>query len=306
MQLIPHRPYRVPLKMELIAPPNPNHSYFVETFHYAIEFLCKAEQTPTESQLSALEDFCAMYRPLPLPLPPPLPLQEQEQKQEQESLSNTAAEDMLRQQQLAADAKAEAEADAELQKAEEEKEEYRRKRAEERAARGRGITMSEIEAVVGHADMNIEDVLKEIHKNRSQEAQEQHEAARVWAASDAEDAAPVLCTWDFNIPHVVPASPPKDAEAQKKKVQAAFLRKVQPWWPFMRVKNMLKCFHNADIPKRVSYMHGLELMAKAASIDVESLVGMSLPNYIKLAGVSQYDLIARGWPFTRNEMMCDL
>ena len=288
MQLIPHRPYRVPLKMELIAPPNPNHSYFVETFHYAIEFLCKAEQTPTESQLSALEDFCAMYRPLPLPEP--------------ESLSNTAAEDKLRKQELAADAKAEDEADAELQKAEEE--EYRRKRAEERAARGRGITMSEIESVVGYADMNIEDVLKEIHKNRSQEqaqgAQEQHEAARVWAASAATDAeeARVLCTWDFNIPHVMPASPPKEAEAQKKKEQAAFLRKVQPWWPFMRVKNMLKCFHYADIPKRVSYMQGLELMAKAASIDVESLVGMPLPNYIKLAGVSKYDLIARGLPFT--------
>ena len=276
--------------MELIAPPNPNHSYFVETFHYAIEFLCKAEQTPTESQLSALEDFCAMYRPLPLPL--------QEQEQKQESLSNTAAEDKLRKQELAADAKAEDEADAELQKDKEEKEEYRRKRAEERAARGRGITMSEIEAVVGYADMNIEDVLKEIHKNRSQEqaqgAQEQHEAA---PATDAKEEARVLCTWDFNIPYAVSASPPKEAEAQKKKEQAAFLRKVQPWWPFMRVKNMLKSLHNVDIPKRVSYMQGLELMAKAASIDVESLVGMSLPNYIKLAGVSKYDLIARGIAF---------
>jgi len=277
--------------MELIAPPNPNHSYFVETFHYAIEFLCKAEQIPTESQLSALEDFCAMYRPKPLPLPLP----------ESESLSNTAAEDKLRKQELAADAKAEDEADAELQKAEEEKEEYRRYRAEERAARGRGITRSEMEDVVGYADMNIEDVLESIHKNRrqkqAQEAQGQHETACVWASA-AEDAVPVLCTWDFNIPHAVSVSPPKEAEAQKKKEQAAFLRKVQPWWPFMRVKNMLKCFHYADIPKRVSYMQGLELMAKAASIDVESLVGMPLPNYIKLAGVSKYDLIARGLPFT--------
>lgn len=281
--------FRFPLKMPLVASSN-------SQFDYCIEYLCKSVQKPNPSQLSAMEDFCAAYR--------------------QTSASAFAFAQINEEEKLAADAKAEDEADAEWytewyekvahedaerRRKEEEKEEYRRYRAEERAARGRGITMSEMEAVVGYADMNIEDVLKEIHKNRSQEqaqgAQEQHEAARVWAASAATDAERVLCTWDFNIPHAVSASPANETDAQKKKEQAAFLRKVQPWWPFMRVKNMLKCFHNPDIPKRVSYMQGLELMAKAASIDVESLVGMPLSKYIKLAGVSQYDLIARGLPF---------
>ena len=113
-----------------------------------------------------------------------------------------------------------------------------------------------------------------------------------WDKADAEEDAKADAEWYTEwYDKVAREDAPDAAAAQKKKEQAAFLRKVNPWWPFMRVKNTLKFLNIPNVPKRVSYMEGLELLAKRAHVDVKSLVGMSVSKYNKLVGIPKNTLV---------------